>query len=111
MKNEPLERLAGVSRAKLSKNRSAKVGAAEETVMTNKSRDGQGAKTAPQGKDQPAPPAADLAELSEQMGDIAERSRHLVAEFLKRQGAGDGVGMANPLSIGAAFFEMTARMS
>ena len=44
------------------------------------------------------------------MGDIAERSRHLVAEFLKRQGAGDGVGMANPLSIGAAFFEMTARM-
>ena len=62
MKNEPLERLAGVSRAKLSKNRSAKVGAAEETVMTNKSRDGQGAKTAPQGKDQPAPPAADLAE-------------------------------------------------
>src|SRR6202035_1523594 len=41
---------------------------------------------------------------------IAERSRHLVAEFLKRQAAGDGVGMADPLSIGAAFFEMTARM-
>src|SRR5207302_284201 len=60
----------------------------------------------PHGKDQ----SPDLTELSEQMSDIAERSRHLVAEFLKRQAAGDGVGMADPLSIGAAFFKMTARM-
>ncbi len=73
--------------------------------MTEKSR-----KTAPQGKDQAPGPSPDLAELSQQMSDIAERSQHLVAEFLRRQNTGDGVGMANPLSIGAAFFEMTARM-
>jgi polyhydroxyalkanoate synthase subunit PhaC len=78
--------------------------------MTDKSRKKPGGKTAPQGKDQATGPSPDLAELSQQMTDIAERSQHLVAEFLKRQTAGDGVGMANPLSIGAAFFEMTARM-
>jgi polyhydroxyalkanoate synthase len=107
MKDEPL---AGAPRAKLSTDGSANVGTVEETVMMDRGRDKRGTKTAPQGKDQPAGPAPDLAELSEQMSDIAERSRHLVAEFLKRQAAGDGVGMANPLSIGAAFFEMTARM-
>ncbi len=78
--------------------------------MTDKSRDKRGAETAPQGKDQSPGPSPDLTELKEQMSDIAERSRHLVAEFLKRQAAGGGVGMADPLSIGAAFFEMTARM-
>jgi polyhydroxyalkanoate synthase len=49
-------------------------------------------------------------ELSRQMVEIAEKSRGLVADFLKRQSAGEGIGMASPLSIGAAFFEMTARM-
>jgi polyhydroxyalkanoate synthase len=78
--------------------------------MTGKSRDKPDAETAPQGKDQSPGPSPDLTELSEQMSDVAERSRHLVAEFLKRQAAGGGVGMADPLSIGAAFFEMTARM-
>jgi hypothetical protein len=38
----------------------------------------------------------DPAELSHQ---IAKRSRELVAEFLKRQAAKDGIGMANPLAI------------
>ena len=74
--------------------------------MTDRGREKRGVETAPQGKDQ----SPDLTELSDQISDIAERSRHLVAEFLKRQAAGDGVGMADPLSIGAAFFEMTARM-
>src|SRR5208282_3256286 len=60
--------------------------------------------------DSQASNASDLAEMSRQMTKIAEQSQHLVAEFLKRQSAEDGVGMANPLSIGAAFFEMTARM-
>src|ERR1700738_1323698 len=49
----------------------------------------------------------DPAELSHQ---IAKRSRELVAEFLKRQGAKDGIGMANPLAIATAFLEMTARL-
>ncbi|HTB89223.1 MAG TPA: class I poly(R)-hydroxyalkanoic acid synthase, partial [Steroidobacteraceae bacterium] len=49
----------------------------------------------------------DPAELSHQ---IAKRSRELVAEFLKRQAAKDGIGMANPLAIATAFLEMTARL-
>ncbi len=51
-----------------------------------------------------------LAELSQQMAGIAERSQRLVADFLSRQGGDEGIGMADPMSIGAAFFEMTARM-
>ena len=106
MKDEPLEALGDAPRTKRSAIRSTNIGAVGETVMTDKSRDKRGAETEPRGKDQ----SPDLAELSEQMNNIAERSRHLVAEFLKRQAAGNGVGMADPLSIGAAFFEMTARM-
>jgi polyhydroxyalkanoate synthase len=63
------------------------------------------------GSDKPraeAPP--DPAELSHQIADIAEKSQRLVAEFLARQGAEGGIGMADPTAIGAAFFEMTARM-
>jgi polyhydroxyalkanoate synthase len=52
----------------------------------------------------------DPAELSRLMADIAERSHRLVADFLARQGSEPGVGMANPLAIGTAFFELTARM-
>jgi polyhydroxyalkanoate synthase len=63
-------------------------------------------------------PGEDPAELSrqmaEQMAEIAEKSRRLVADFLSRQGgqAGgdDGIGLSNPTAIGAAFFEMAARM-
>jgi polyhydroxyalkanoate synthase subunit PhaC len=58
----------------------------------------------------PSGDSPDIAELSRQMTDIAEKSQHLVTEFLKRQAAENGIGMANPLAIGAAFFEMTARM-
>jgi len=53
---------------------------------------------------------ADPAELSRQMAEIAAKSQQLVAEFLKRQRHEEGVGMADPLGIGAAFLEMTARM-
>jgi polyhydroxyalkanoate synthase len=52
----------------------------------------------------------DAAELSRQMAEIAEKSQRLVAEFLARQGGEDGLGLANPTAIGAAFFEMTTRM-
>ena len=53
--------------------------------MTEKSRDELGGDAAPRGKDQGANPPPDLSELSQQMTDIAEKSRHLVTEFLKRQ--------------------------
>jgi polyhydroxyalkanoate synthase len=59
-------------------------------------------------------PLPDPAGLSRQMAEIAERSQRLVADFLSRQSGGSGgeggIGMADPTAIGAAFFEMTARM-
>src|SRR5215469_435747 len=52
----------------------------------------------------------DAADLSQKMAEIAQQSRQLVADFLKRQTPENGVGMANTLGIGTAFLEMTARM-
>jgi polyhydroxyalkanoate synthase len=53
---------------------------------------------------------ADADALARQIAGVAERSQQIVGEFLKRQSPEEGVGMASPLAIGAAFFEMTARM-
>ncbi|HEX3863831.1 MAG TPA: class I poly(R)-hydroxyalkanoic acid synthase [Stellaceae bacterium] len=45
------------------------------------------------------------------MAEIAEKSQRLVADFLARQEGGqEGIGLSNPTAIGAAFYEMTARM-
>jgi polyhydroxyalkanoate synthase len=53
----------------------------------------------------------DPLELSRSMAQIAERSQRLVSEFLQRQTPQEGgIGMGDPLNIGAAFFEMTSRM-
>jgi polyhydroxyalkanoate synthase len=52
----------------------------------------------------------DPVELARTMAEIAERSRKLVAEFLRRQSAKPSMGMADPLNIGQAFFDMTARL-
>ena len=72
--------------------------------------------------DTPREGSPDPAELSrqmaEQMAEIAEKSRRLVADFLSRQGgqaggpegADGGIGLSNTTAIGAAFFEMAARM-
>jgi poly[(R)-3-hydroxyalkanoate] polymerase subunit PhaC len=64
-----------------------------------------GAGQAPRGEALP-----DATELSRQMAEIAEKSQRLVANFLSRQGGEEGVGLSNPMAIGAAFLEMTARM-
>jgi polyhydroxyalkanoate synthase len=60
----------------------------------------------------PAVKLPDPVEISRMMGKIAEQSQRLVSEFLARQqnGGNGGVGMADPLNIGQAFFDMTARM-
>jgi polyhydroxyalkanoate synthase subunit PhaC len=50
----------------------------------------------------------DPVQWSRSMAEIAERSQRLVMEFMARQA--EGVGMADPLNIGAAFLEMTRRM-
>src|SRR5256714_2849205 len=52
----------------------------------------------------------DPIELSRQMAEIAEKSQRLVADFLSRQGGENGFGMADPMAIGAAFFDMTAKL-
>src|SRR5262249_14403746 len=57
----------------------------------------------------------DPVELSRAMARIAEQSQRLVADFLQRQTAGEGVepvstGLSDPLNIGKAFLEMTTRM-
>ena len=50
----------------------------------------------------------DPAMVGRSMADIAERSQRLVGEWLKRQSHADHA--ADPLNIGRAFMEMTARM-
>jgi polyhydroxyalkanoate synthase subunit PhaC len=63
------------------------------------------------GGDKPAAgPAPDTAELSRRLAAIAERSQRLVAEFLSRPSNESMASMADPMAIGAAFFELTARM-
>ena len=54
--------------------------------------------------------APDLAELSRNMAKIAVKSQQLVAGFLERQAAEEGPGRTDPLNIGGAFLEMTAKM-
>ena len=51
----------------------------------------------------------DPAALGRSMADIAERSQRLVGEWLKRQ-AEEGNPSPDPLNIGNAFMEMTARL-
>ncbi len=51
----------------------------------------------------------DPVEFSKTMASIAERSQRIVADFLKQQSDG-GIGMADPLNVGSAFMEMTARL-
>ena len=50
----------------------------------------------------------DPAMMGRSMADIAERSQRIVSEWLKRQN--DGQPAADPLNIGSAFMEMTARL-
>ena len=51
----------------------------------------------------------DPAEFGRSMAGIAERSQRLVGEWLKRQ-AEDGATSPDPLNIGTAFMEMTAKL-
>ncbi len=62
--------------------------------------------------DQPNPEAKlpDPLEVSRMMARIAEQSQRLVADFLSHQNGSSGLGMSDPLNIGQAFFDMTARM-
>ena len=50
----------------------------------------------------------DPAAIGRSMADIAERSQRIVGEWLKRQAQEEHA--ADPLNIGSAFLEMTARL-
>ena len=78
--------------------------------MRGKSRGKGGATRANPKPDPTAEAAADTLALARQMGEIAEKSRQLVSEFLQRQSPAEGIGTASPAAIGTAFFEMTARL-
>ena len=52
----------------------------------------------------------DPAELSKAMTRIAEQSQKLVSEFLARQAGEAPCSTPDPLNVGGAFLEMTARM-
>jgi polyhydroxyalkanoate synthase len=52
----------------------------------------------------------DPTELSKAMTNIAERSQRVVSDFLARQAADPKFGSLDPLNIGNAFLEMTAKM-
>jgi polyhydroxyalkanoate synthase len=51
-----------------------------------------------------------MEEFSRNMLKIAARSQRLVSDFLERQAASGAQGPADPLNIGGAFLEMTAKM-
>ena len=52
----------------------------------------------------------DPAVLSKAMASIAERSQRIVADFLARNAAESAFSSPDPLNIGGAFIEMTAKM-
>jgi len=56
------------------------------------------------------PKLIDPTELSKAMTNIAERSQRIVSDFLTRQAAGPGNSSPDPLNIGNAFMEMTAKL-
>src|SRR5262245_3206166 len=62
--------------------------------------------------DQPGPDVKlpDPLEISRMMAKLAEQSQRLVGEFLKRQAENPALGLSDPLNLGQAFFDMTARM-
>ncbi len=49
-------------------------------------------------------------EVSMTVANIAEKSRKLVLEYLKRQGADSSMGMSDMSSVGNAFVEMTTKL-
>ena len=60
-----------------------------------------------------APKFPDPTQWAQHMAEIAQLSEKLVRDFLAAQpqnGMGSGMGMADPLNIGAAFLEMTQRL-
>ena len=58
----------------------------------------------------PTEPVADPAALASNLVRIAGHSHEMVAEFLRRQVANGWLGSGDPLAVGGAFLELTARL-
>lgn len=56
----------------------------------------------------PAAPPQNAEQITRSMADIAERSQRIVGDWLRRQP--QDIGSPDPLNIGSAFMEMTARL-
>ncbi len=85
----------------------------EKTTETTPDKAPSAPSGKPQGKPAQSPDAAgfklpDPGVVSRSMADIADRSQRLVSEWLKRQAGEEHP--TDPLNIGHAFLEMTARM-
>ena len=52
----------------------------------------------------------DPVAMGKAMADIAERSQRLVSDFLARQAQNGAPASFDPLNVGNAFLEMTAKM-
>ena len=52
----------------------------------------------------------DPLEYTRAMTDIAQRSQALVSDFLARHAEGGGLGHADPMNVGEAFFQMTRHL-
>ncbi|GAB5467877.1 MAG: class I poly(R)-hydroxyalkanoic acid synthase [Rhodospirillales bacterium] len=62
--------------------------------------------------EQPGPDVKvpDPLKFSQDMAEIAERSQKLVGQWLEQQVVENNAGPVDPLNVGRAFFEMTAKM-
>ena len=56
------------------------------------------------------PDTSNPEDMSVAMNRIAERSQRLISDFVAKQTAGGGMGMADPMNVGQAFLELTQRM-
>jgi len=63
-----------------------------------------------QGSTGETPKHPDPSEFARAMADIAERSQRLMNDFMRRQASGSVVPFGDPLNVGEAFMDMTARM-
>ncbi|MEO3431979.1 class I poly(R)-hydroxyalkanoic acid synthase [Inquilinus sp. CAU 1745] len=64
----------------------------------------------PSGAPNPDQPHPDPVEMARAMSEIAERSRKLVGDFMRRQADERAFRTADPFNVGQAFMDMTARM-
>ena len=59
---------------------------------------------------QPTPKMPDPSELSKSLAEIAERSQRLMADYMRRHLEAGALPEVDPMNVGEAFMQMTAKM-